>query len=112
MILRAAFAIVFAFISFGALVPPVYAGNVLKAHPVKCLPKSYAAAERGLARTRAKWSEIITENEGSFWADINNASDYAHASTTGSSISARFTLGHVVGTQDSAPSALIDQIGH
>ena len=78
MILRAAFAIAFAFISFGALVPPVYAENVLKAHPVKCLPKSYAAAERGLARTRAKWSEIVTENEGSFWADINNASDYAH----------------------------------
>ncbi len=77
MILRTAFALAFVFVSFGALVPLVHAGNVLKAHPVKCLPKTYAAEERGLTRTRAKWSEIVTEKEGSFWANINNASGYA-----------------------------------
>ena len=78
MILRTAFAIAFTFVSFGALVPPAHAGNVLKAHPVKCLPKTYTASERGLSRTRAKWSEIVASKEGGFWADINNASDYAH----------------------------------
>ena len=78
MIIRSSMAQSVALASLGAIVSPATPGHAVFAHANQCLYKRYSAKERGLTRTRNKWSEIVSQEEGSRWADITAAADYIY----------------------------------